>query len=106
MVSGWGTHVHPWLIHVNVWQKPLHCCNYPPNKIKFFFKKKIYPKNSFLAIAPQTGKLMATMCGSNLVKVEKALNLYNLRERPHSHNFYYSLLLYVHGCSVVYDSFL
>ena len=22
-VSGWGTHVHPWLIHVNVWQNPL-----------------------------------------------------------------------------------
>ena len=21
--SGWGTHVHPWLIHFNVWQKPL-----------------------------------------------------------------------------------
>ena len=21
--SGWGTHVQPWLIHVNVWQKPL-----------------------------------------------------------------------------------
>ena len=21
--SGWGTHVHPWLINVNVWQKPL-----------------------------------------------------------------------------------
>ena len=21
--SGWGTHVHPWVIHVNVWQKPL-----------------------------------------------------------------------------------
>ena len=21
--SGWGTHVHPWLIHVDVWQKPL-----------------------------------------------------------------------------------
>ena len=20
---GWGTHVHPWLIHVNIWQKPL-----------------------------------------------------------------------------------
>ena len=18
----WGTHLHPWLIHVNVWQKP------------------------------------------------------------------------------------
>ena len=24
--SGWGTHVHPWLIHVNVWQKLLHYC--------------------------------------------------------------------------------
>ena len=23
---GWGTHVNPWLIHVNVWQKPLQCC--------------------------------------------------------------------------------
>ena len=21
--SEWGTHVNPWLIHVNVWQKPL-----------------------------------------------------------------------------------
>ena len=25
--SGWGTHVHPWLIHVNVWQKALQYCN-------------------------------------------------------------------------------
>ena len=24
--SGWGTHVHAWLIHVNVWQKPLQYC--------------------------------------------------------------------------------
>ena len=23
VASGWETHVHPWLIHVNVWQKPL-----------------------------------------------------------------------------------
>ena len=22
MGSGWGTHVHPWLIQVNAWQKP------------------------------------------------------------------------------------
>ena len=22
--SVWGTHVHPWLIHVNVWPKPLN----------------------------------------------------------------------------------
>ena len=25
-VSGWGTHVNPWLIHVSVWQKPLQYC--------------------------------------------------------------------------------
>ena len=24
--SGWGTHVRPWLIHVDVWQKPLQYC--------------------------------------------------------------------------------
>ena len=24
--SGWGRHVNPWLIHVNVWQKPLQYC--------------------------------------------------------------------------------
>ena len=24
--SGWGTHVNPWLMHVNVWQKPLQYC--------------------------------------------------------------------------------
>ena len=34
--SGWGTHVNPWLINVNVWQKPLQYCNYPPtNKNKW-----------------------------------------------------------------------
>ena len=40
--SGWGTtHVHPWLIHVNVWQNPQYC-NYPPIKInKFFFLKTV-----------------------------------------------------------------
>ena len=24
--SGWGSHVRPWLIHVNVWQKPPQYC--------------------------------------------------------------------------------
>ena len=28
-----GTHVHPWLTHVDVWQKPPQYCNYPPIKI-------------------------------------------------------------------------
>ena len=24
--SGWGIYANPWLIHVNVWQKPLQYC--------------------------------------------------------------------------------
>ena len=35
--SGWGTYVHPWLIHVNVWQKPLQYCKV----ISLQLKKKI-----------------------------------------------------------------
>ena len=28
---GWGIHVTPWLIHVNVWQNPLQCCEVASN---------------------------------------------------------------------------
>ena len=35
---GWGTHVHPWLIHVNVWQKPLQYCKVISLQLKFFKK--------------------------------------------------------------------
>ena len=41
--SGWGTHVCTWLIHVNVWQKPLQYCNQPPIKINKL--KKIKRRN-------------------------------------------------------------
>ena len=33
-VSGWGTHVNPWLIHVNVWQNPLQYCKVISLKLK------------------------------------------------------------------------
>ena len=36
--SGWGTHVYPWLIHVNVWQKPLQYCKVI--SLQLIFKKK------------------------------------------------------------------
>ena len=39
--SGWGTHVNPWLIHVNVWQKPLqHCKVVSLQLIKIIGKNK------------------------------------------------------------------
>ena len=37
MGSGWGAHVYPWLIHVNVWQKPPQYCKV----ISLQFKKKL-----------------------------------------------------------------
>ena len=41
--SGWGTHVNPWLIHVNVWQKPLQYCKVISLQlIKINGKKKVY----------------------------------------------------------------
>ena len=40
---GWGTHVNPWLIHVNVWQKPLQYCKVISLQlIKINEKKFIY----------------------------------------------------------------
>ena len=35
-----GTHVHPWLIHVNVWQKPLQYCKAISLQLKFKKKEK------------------------------------------------------------------
>ena len=37
--SGWGTHVHPRLIHVNVWQKPVQYCKVISLQLKEIFKK-------------------------------------------------------------------
>ena len=42
--SGWGIHVTPWLIHVNVWQNPLKCCEVISLQlIKINEKKKRMP---------------------------------------------------------------
>ena len=38
--SGWGTHVHPWLIDVRVWQKPLQYCKVISLQLKFKKKKE------------------------------------------------------------------
>ena len=38
--SGLGTHVHLWLNHVDVWQKPLQYCKVISLQLKFKNKKK------------------------------------------------------------------
>ena len=46
--SGWGTHVNPWMIHVNVWQKPLQYCKVNSLRlIKINLKKEIIPGNMY-----------------------------------------------------------
>jgi len=40
--SGWGTHVHPWLIHVNVWQKPPQYCKVITLQLKKILKKCLF----------------------------------------------------------------
>ena len=40
--SGGGTHVDPWLIHVNVWQKPLQYCKVISLQLIKKKKKKKY----------------------------------------------------------------
>ena len=42
--EGWGTHVNPWLIHVNVWQKPLQYCKVISLQLIKINEKKIYKK--------------------------------------------------------------
>ena len=41
--SGWGTHVHPWLIHVNVRQKSPQYCKVTSLQLKY--KKDINKQN-------------------------------------------------------------
>ena len=38
-VRGAGTHVHSWLIHVDVWQKPPQYCNWPSIKVNLKNRK-------------------------------------------------------------------
>ena len=55
--SEWGTYVNPWLIHVNVWQKPLQYCKVislqlikinEKNRIKYLKVSIHFPKEILL----------------------------------------------------------
>ena len=59
--SGWGTRVHPWLIHVNVWQKPPQYCR----EISLQLKLK---KKKGQGIQPQKGSFKKiTRCLTGLI---------------------------------------
>ena len=53
--SRWATHVNPWLIHVNVWQKPLQYCKIISLQLIKVKKKKInIQKTKIMASGPIT----------------------------------------------------
>ena len=45
--SGWGTHVYPWLINVNVWQKPLQYCKIISLQLKKLFLSALKASRKF-----------------------------------------------------------
>ena len=52
---GWGTHVNPWLIHVNVRQKPLQQCKVISLQlIKINGKKKVLKKKLWEILNSET----------------------------------------------------
>ena len=53
--SGWGIHVTPWLIHVNVWQNPLQYCKVISLQLIKINEKKI--KKACTAIRDQRVQL-------------------------------------------------
>ena len=54
--SGWGTHVHPWLIHVNIWQKPPQYYKVISLQLKFKTKKFFKDKKNVGGGRRETGK--------------------------------------------------
>ena len=64
--SGWGTHVNPWLIHVNVWQKPLQYCKVISLQlIKIIEKNKEIADLFLLSRVPVTLLSFASVCIDN-----------------------------------------
>ena len=56
--SGCGTHVNPWLTHVNVWQKPLQYCKVISLQlIKINEKKKLNNTHNYLHLDHVVKKL-------------------------------------------------
>ena len=68
--SGWGTHVNPWLIHVNVWQNSLQYCKVISLQIIKIngkrIKKKKKPSVNFSNYKTMQGQVKKLKYGLNI----------------------------------------
>ena len=75
--SGLGTHVHPWRIHVNVWQN-----QYSTVKQKILKIKNKEQKKKKIIINKNTAKLLHTQKHKqNLNKVRQKRNMFQTKEQ-------------------------
>ena len=63
-----GTHVHPWLIHVNVWQKPQYCkaISLQLNKFKKISNSENILVNKMLKVFPLRETTKNVCCETDL----------------------------------------
>ena len=67
-----GTHVNPWLIHVNVWQKPLQYCKVISLQLNKLKKKCPIKISSLMFIpAPFTTAKSGTKCLATIEWINK-----------------------------------
>ena len=75
---GWGTHVNPWLIHVNVWQKPLQYCKVISLQLIEIKQKKngqdLVPSARVISVWPRKYMRVAKECRQILVAANLNLN--------------------------------
>ena len=78
---GWGTNVNPWLIHFNVWQKPLQCCKVISLQlIKINEKKKLFSLLTLREITYLNSDKEINIFSSLSLPLNQFLNVFNLKK--------------------------
>ena len=69
-----GTYVYQWLMHVDLWQKPIQCCKAIILPLKIFFLKKAMIRNTEIMPFAATGMGLDSVILSEVSQTEKYHN--------------------------------